>query len=58
MERGHDVRAVREIEGWEDKQTESVRENTIQYALKIRPVFVYCSIVLLKHNILPPDAID
>lgn len=49
MEKGHDVRAVREIEGWEDKQTESRRENMIQCAFKICPVFVYCLVVLVKH---------
>lgn len=43
MERGNDVRAVKEIEGWEDKQAEWRRENMGQYAVKkgICPVFIF-----------------
>lgn len=55
MERGNDVRAVREIEGWEDKQAEGRRENERQCVLKkYLPVF-FCSVMVLKH-ILSVDA--
>lgn len=52
MERGNDVRAVREIEGWEDKQAEGRRENERQCVLKkYLPCFLLLSYGVKTHSV-------